>query len=100
MWLAVFELFTEQGCAKIPKRSGIQDPQDPRSGILVDLGSSISGFVVGSWDLGSCMLILSRDPDGSWILLFHFAKLILGILDPEFSLFQGILGILDPDALF
>ena len=63
-----------QGCAKIPKRSGIQDPQDPISGILTD---SDPAFQVLSWypgDLGSYMLILSRDPDGSWILLFTLPR--------------------------
>ena len=89
-------MYWSQGCAKIPKRSGIQDPQDPRSGILMDLGSSISGFVVGSW--------------GSWIQHFRFCCGILGIVDLTcpfcreilmnpgscFSLCRGILGILDP----
>ena len=65
----------KQGCAKIPKRSLIQDPQDPRSGILMDLGSIISGFVVGSW--------------GCWIPHAHFVERSWWILDPAFYFAEG-----------
>ena len=68
----------KQGCAKIPKRSWIQDPQDPRSGILMDIGSSISGFVVGSW--------------GSWLLHAHFVERSWWILDPAFYFAEGSWG--------
>ena len=99
MLLQICRYIHQQGCAKIPKRSGIQDPQDPRSGIMMDFGYSISGFVLGSW--------------GSWIQHFRFCRGILGILDPTcsfcreilmdpgswFSLHRGILGILDPAIL-
>ena len=71
----------KQGCAKIPKRSGIQDPQDPRSMILMDLRSNISGFVAGS-----CVY---------WILHAHFVERSWWILDPAFLLCRGILGILN-----
>ena len=74
-------LARNQTCAKIPKRSKIQDPLDPRSGIQVDLGSSNSGFVEGS--------------RGSWIQHFIFCE-ILWILDPALQILREILWILDP----
>ena len=61
------EPYHDLTCAKIPERSRIQDPQDPRSGILMDLGSY--------------SLILQ------WIL--H-------ILDPANEVGRLILWILDP----
>ena len=100
-----------QGCAKIPKRSGIQNPQDPRSGILMDLGSSISGFAWGSWilhahfverswwildpafctlprdpgDLGSCIFTFFRGSWGSWILMLCFSMASRGSRILNFS---------------
>ena len=88
----------EHGCAKIPKRSGIHDPQDPNSEILMDLGSSISGFVVRAWDLESCMFILSRDPDGSRTLLFTLPG-DPGNLGSWLFTFSGDLGLMDPAIL-
>ena len=77
-----------QTCAKIPKRSKIQDPLDPRSGIQVDLGSSSSGFVEGSrgsWiqhfrfserSYGSWIqhCRFCEESYGSWTLLFNFSR--------------------------
>ena len=52
----------DQTCAKIPKRSGIQGPQDPRSGIFIDLGSYILILSRDPTDPGSCPQSLSLDP--------------------------------------
>ena len=51
-----------QICAKIPKRSKIQDPLDSRSGIQVELGSSTSDFARDPMDLGSSTADFTRDP--------------------------------------
>ena len=55
-------MHTKQTCAKIPKRSKIQDPLDPRSGMQVDLGSSTSDFARDPMDLGSSTSYFVRDP--------------------------------------
>ena len=63
-----------QTCAKVPKRSKIQDPLDPRSGIQVDLGSSISGFVKGSRGSWIQHCRFCERSYGSWILHFRFCE--------------------------
>ena len=60
-------IYYKQTCAKIPKRSKIQDPLDPRSGIQVDLRSSSSGFVEGSRGSWIQHFRLCERSYGSWI---------------------------------
>ena len=56
-----------QACARIPKRSGILDPQDPGSEILKDLGSYVFIFSWDLGDLGSCHSNIAVGSYGSWI---------------------------------
>ena len=71
---------TGAGTCKIHKRSGIQDPQDPTSRILEDLGSYISTLPRYSRDFGPR---LDKIAAGSWILedlLLAFSREILWYL--------------------
>ena len=78
-------LLHTQTCAKIPKRSGILDLQDPGSGILEGLGSYIFFFRGILNILDPVMATFSRDPKdiGYWT-----EKILLDPGDPGFSLIK------------
>ena len=91
-WLSRYSVGL-QTCAKIPKRSKIQDPLDPRSWIQVDLGSSSSGFVEGSRGSWIQHFRFCERSYGSWIQHIRFCERSYGSWILLFNFFRGILSI-------